>query len=140
MRPRILLYEARAGLIIPHPTGVVYQAQVCGHCCMQLDLEGAFVPLDAERFEDALDAWFTGPKYNGSGAMQGLDAEDADRIEEILRAWRPAGFPVTVDRAQLGESFEAWVHVVIHGDDDPSLFSGFGPYPRPAVLTWKNSD
>jgi hypothetical protein len=139
-----LLYEAGAGLVIPHPTGVIYQTQACGVCCMQPELEGVFVPLDADQVSDALHAWFTGPKYGGSGAMRGLDTEDADRIEEVLRGWRPYGFPVSVDREQLRESFEAWVHVVLHDDEDPSLlgalFSGFGPYPRRAVLTWPNSD
>lgn len=140
MRPRILLYDAGAGLVIPHPTGVIYQTQACGNCCMQPELEGVFVPFDDEQIGDALYAWFTGPKHNGSGAMLGLDTEDADRIDEVLRSWCPAGKPVTVDRAQLADSFEAWVHVVIHDEELPGLFRGFGPYPRPAVLTWMNSD
>jgi hypothetical protein len=107
---------------------------------MQPEIEGVFVPLEAEQANDALVAWFTGPKYSGSGAMLGLDAEDADRIDEILRTLRPAGFAATVDRAQLRDSVEAWVHVVIHDEVALSLFSGFGPYPRSAVLTWVNSD
>jgi hypothetical protein len=140
MRPRILLYEAGLGLVIPYTTGVIYQTQACGVCCMQPELEGVFVPLDAQQANEALYAWFIGPKYVGGGAMLGLDAEDADHIDGLLRALRPAGIAVTVDRAQLRDSFEAWVHVVIHDEDSMSLFSGFGPYPRPAVLTWMNSD
>jgi hypothetical protein len=141
MRPRILLYEAGVGLIIPHPTGVIYQTQAGGTCCLQPELEGASVPFDGEQVNEALYAWFTRPTYGDSGPTRGIYAEDADRIDEVLRAWRPTGLPVTVDRARLDESVEAWVHVVIHGDESPppSLFSGFGPYPRPAVLTWTNS-
>ncbi|MDI1444498.1 DUF6210 family protein [Polyangium sp. 6x1] len=48
---------------------------------------------------------------------------------------------ITVDRARLADSHEAWVWALVTSDgDDLAGFSGFGPYPRPAVLTWSNSD
>lgn len=140
MLPKIELCEAGAGLLIPHPSGVVYQAQARGFSCEQVELEGVFVPFGDPRLGPPLEAWFEGPKYQGSGARHGLDLEDADQIDRVLRAWHPERIAVTVDRARLRDSFEAWVHVVIHGDDEPYPFSGFGPYPRTAVLTWTNSD
>jgi hypothetical protein len=70
--------------------------------------------------------------------MLGLDDADADLIDSILQDRRFDG--VTVDRARLTESHEAWVHVIVARESDLALFSGFGPYPHPAILTWPNSD
>ena len=73
--------------------------------------------------------------------------------EEILRAWRAyEHFPVTIDRARLADSCEAWIHVVLQGEDAgapvqtlsgaalPGIYGGFAPYPHGAALTWPNSD
>jgi hypothetical protein len=105
---------------------------------MQPEVEGVFVPFDAEDGWLALAAHFEGPKYMGSGAMRGLDREDADLIDRVLRDCHVAG--IVVDRTRLGDSHEAWVHVVIEGEADGSSFTGFGPYPRAGILTWPNSD
>jgi hypothetical protein len=54
MRAKLSLYDAGLGLIIEHPTGVIYSNQTGGNFCLQPELEGAFVPLDAPTAEDQL--------------------------------------------------------------------------------------
>jgi hypothetical protein len=136
----IRLHDAGLGLIIEHPSGVFFTNQTRGVCCDHPEIEGVFVPLDAEASWLRLNAHFEGPKYRGTGAMHGLDEEDAVFIESVLRDGR-IGVPVMVDRSRLDDSHEAWVHVLIEGETEPfPTISGFGPYPRRGVLTWPNSD
>ncbi|MGK3996973.1 DUF6210 family protein [Sorangium sp. So ce1024] len=139
MTALVRLHDAGLGIIIQHPSGVLYTNQTCGHCCLQPELEGVYVPFDAEESWLRLNAYFEGPRYGGTGAMHGLDDEDAAFIESVLRDGR-VGVPLVVDRSRLKESHEAWVHVLIEGEESFSLASGFGPYPRRGVLTWPNSD
>ncbi len=134
---KITLYEAGLGLIVAHPSGVVYSNQTMGHFCMQPEIEGVFVPFDAEPTWEKLSAYFEGPKYAGTGAMKGLDREDAGFVDAVIRKALP-DCSLVVDRSRLGDSHEAWVHVLIRADG--GLFEGFGPYPHPGVLTWPNSD
>jgi hypothetical protein len=138
MKPLVCLYDAGLGLVFPWPSGVMYANQACGHACLQPEVEGVFVPFDAEESWARLSEYFEGPKYLGSGAMRGLDVEDADFIDRILRDLRQG--QVITDRVRLVESHEAWVHVIVEAEMDGSLFTGLGPYPRPAILTWPNSD
>ncbi|KYG09597.1 hypothetical protein BE21_16980 [Sorangium cellulosum] len=140
MTARIRLYDAGLGVILQHPSGVLYTNQTRGVCCAQPEMEGVFVPFDAEESWLRLNAYFVGPKYEGTGAMQGLDDEDATFIESVVRDAR-TGVPLIVDRSRLKESHEAWVHVLIEGEAEKiGVVSGFGPYPRRGVLTWPNSD
>jgi len=91
--------------------------------------------------ENDLWDYFTGPHWKGTGATNGLQAEDADFIDGLLQ--KVSLFPtIQVDRSRLRDCHEAWVHVTISGDEpcDPPLFGGFAPYPRPGILTWQNSD
>jgi hypothetical protein len=147
----IRLYEfIGLGLIIVAKSGVRYTNQTGGHCCCQPEVEGFFVPLRNDLTLDPvsllgpepdLDAYFTGPKYAGSGATCGLDVEDAFEINKIL-AKHQLSQVISVDNTRLTDSHEAWIYVSIINEDDgvaPS-FSGFGPYPRSGVLTWTNSD
>jgi hypothetical protein len=76
-----------------------------------------------------------------NGSHPGLKEEDADFIDNLLQRVRL--FPaIRVDRSRLAESHEAWVHVTIAGEEPGPhpVFEGFGPYPRPEILTWPNSD
>lgn len=134
MRAKLSLYDAGLGLIIEHPTGVIYSNQTGGNFCLQPELEGAFVPLDAPAVEDQLYAWFT----QGDGHPIRLPMSDADRVDEILRDAHLAP-TIVVDRERLAESSEAWIYVLLQ-ETEFSVFSGFGPYPRRGVLTWANSD
>jgi len=151
MKPVIELWEGVGfGLIIEWPSGVLFSNQTGGTSTLHPQAEGAFVPLrnDCERDgnrllspESELLAYFEGPKHRGTGATQGLDPDDADFIGSVLSRWRLP--QVSVDRARLAESHEAWVHVLIHGDaggDGELPLQGFAPYPRTGILTWSNSD
>lgn len=92
--------------------------------------------------ENELLEYFTGAKHQGSGALNGLDMEDVEFLEGVLKTWCLSDC-VEIDRTKLGDSHEAWVHVLITGDEQGSglgEFCGFGPYPRPAILTWTNSN
>jgi len=88
-------------------------------------------------------AYFVGPKHCGAGATSGLDSGDADFIDDVLSRSGLDGV-IKVDRKQLDRSHEAWVHVIIEADEsddtDLAMFASFGPYPRPGILTWANSD
>jgi len=151
--PIVHLYQsAGIGLIVPAPTGIRYSNQTAGTYCEHPVVEGFYVPLRNESEEGAFDGprsrefkspehalveYFCGRKYEGTGATHGIDDEDADAIEAIL-----AGYfldeVLRVDRSRMAESTEAWIYVVVLKDDH--VFDGCGPYPRRAVLTWKNSD
>lgn len=153
MKPQLQLYDSiGTGIILAFPSGVAYSNQTGGTSCLSPTMEGVFVPLrndyqlpDGPMMspEIELTRYFEGPKYRGSGATCGIDSADADFIDSIfgrVRLW-----PVlSVDRARLAESHEAWIHVVVSGDESPdtdlAIFAGFTPYPRNGVLTWCNSD
>jgi hypothetical protein len=70
--------------------------------------------------------------------MHGIDREDADFIDGVIVEAKLGG-RLLVDRARLDASHEAWIHVVIDGQEN-AQYEGFGPYPRGGVLTWPNSD
>ncbi len=152
-KPTIRLYDAvGTGLIIGWKSGVMISNQTGGTSCLQPEMEGIYVPLRNDYLLDGLvfespeielSVYFRGPKHRGSGAVSGLDVMDADFIDGVLQRVNLSR-SVMVDRDQLRHSHEAWVHVVLTDDesDIPGLASvaNFGPYPRPAILTWCNSD
>jgi hypothetical protein len=148
MKPTVRLWESCGlGLILASPTGVLYTNQTGGYACLQPTLEGAFVPLcDGGRVsggppdpEARLLGYFLGDKHRGQGAVNGLDLDDADFIDETLNR---ASFPqsIRVDRRRLHDSHEAWVWVIVCESETGGLFEGFGEVPRSGVLTWGNSD
>jgi hypothetical protein len=138
------------GLIISWPSGIVFSNQTGGTSCLAPEYEGVFVSIrndctEKERVlispENELFTYFTGPKWRGTGATRGIKEDDADFVDNVLQ--RATLFPtVQVDRERLAQSHEAWVHVIVAGNEpgDPPLFVGFDPYPRLGVLTWQNSD
>lgn len=153
MKPTIRLYDTvGTGVILQFPSGVMVSNQTGGTYCLQPEVEGVYVPLrndyllEGLRFESPeleLTKYFCGPKHGGAGAIGGLDSEDADFIDEILRRHNLA-VAISVDRKRLDQSHEAWVHVVIKAsesdDEDLAQFASFDPYPRRGILTWANSD
>ncbi len=135
-KPVILLYELfGVGLIIPWPSGVIYQGQVGGHYCLPFQEEGVFVPLETHTFKESkeLQDYFTGPKWGG-WCGEGIDDETADFIDRTLAPLRVDEF-IKVDRSRLRESVEAWVYVDV--PTEPYLS---GLTPCKAILTWNNSD
>lgn len=140
-------------LIISHPTGIIYVNQAGGTACLQPGYEGALVPFGNDvalegnvlmGFQEALETHFTGPKHGGGGATSGLDDEDAEVIDAIF-ADTAYGSWFKVDRHRLKDSMEAWVHVIVRGDEGaggevPDICRGLGPFTKAAVLIWMNSD
>lgn len=139
---RILLWHIdRPFLIVEHASGVQYQNQVNGVVNWQGEIEGVLaplrVPLEVAEHLAAL------PYPQGIG---GISSEIADSIDSLMSSTNTTNF-LKVDRAQLGESCEAWIYVLIespeHGQwkQDGGYFGsvyGFGP--TRGVLTWPNSD
>lgn len=149
-KPVVELWQAVGfGAIVSFPSGVLYSNQTGGNMCMHPEIEGIYIPLANDCLipentlvgpEIDLYAYFDGPKHCGTGATRGLDAEDATFIDSVLSRYRLSDFLV-VDRSRLKDSHEAWVWGIVTGEQGVRCgFSGIGPYPRAAVLTWSNTD
>ena len=152
-KPIIQIYDSvGTGLIICCESGIVITNQTGGTSCLHPEIEGVFVPLRNDYVEETgkfmspeleLTKHFEGFKHGGAGATSGIDEEDAEFIESVLKRVRLFP-PISVDRGKLKKSHEAWIHVLISGDesDDPDLsaFAHFAPYPRSGIFTWANSD
>ena len=126
------------GVIVSHPSGVVFTNQVGGYACQHPVIEGVFIPLNRPGLQTALDQYFFyGPKWEGH-CYRGIDEETATVLDHLL-AGHPMTRGIAVDRARLADSVEAWIHVIItpHRDGEDAL-TGFDG--RTAVLTWENSD
>lgn len=130
-------------LLVSHPTGVTFRHQCGGLSCHQREREGFLLPLtvvEAGRVTGAeaqkqLDAHFyRGPKYKGGRCYSGMDDEDAELVDGLLR-W------LVVDRTRLPECVEAWVPLVMEDPDSPCLPYCYGSAPNAeVVLIWENSD
>lgn len=137
------------GLILGFPSGIRFTTQTGGTACLQPECEGVYVPLrNAVSLSDhrllspetALNSYFTGPKHRGTGATGGLDDDDVSFLEKVLSDARLDTI-LAIDLGRLQESHEAWIHVLVHREESKyPVFAGLGPYPRPGVLTWTNSD
>lgn len=138
----INLYQFEGiGLIVSHPTGVLYSNQTGGYACLSPKLEGAFVPLTNPLVnqQEKLEEYFTGSKWKGH-CYNNIDKETADFVDAIL-ALSHLTSRLKVNRDKLNESHEAWIHVVILPDnreEDLQEFSGFAS--NLGILTWENSD
>ena len=132
------------GLIIERECGIWYSNQTEGTCCSHPRIEGVYIPVGNEcdefgKFYSAdpqLQAYFGGPKYNGTGARDGLDREDLEMLQELLDSLFDK--KVVLDESRAHESREAWVWVQVLGDTD--FFKGFQPFPRQGIFTWTNTD
>lgn len=131
------------GMILLLPTGVTYSNQAGGLTCHHPQAEGCFVPLSdrSGALVRQLTEHFTGPKWVGY-CSNGIDDETANLIDHLLNELPPAfEVPISVDRARMAESQEAWVYVQV-GAPPPGqpvpIVEGLAPCE--AVLTWLNSD
>ena len=141
-KPVIRLWHLTSpGLIISHPSGVIYSNQTGGYACDHPEMEWVFVPLadpDVDQYAE-LDRHFTGPKWGGH-CYSGIDEETAAFVDGVL-ATSYMTRRLTVNRDKLDVSDEAWIHVIIaphEGENDIHEFHG---YPSGVgVLTWPNSE
>ncbi len=143
MAIEIDLYGIDVAVVVAWPSGIVYSNQANGVACDHFSQEGILIPAalyfaaDGTRYDRDLTAHFQKRAFN-RGA---LEVEDADALDTIL-ASADTLFAVCVDRSKLGESFEAWVHVIIDRRADPRPYDPPPslPYPCTGVLVWENSD
>jgi len=136
------------GLIINHPTGILISNQTGGTACIQSFTEGVYLPLcndysiDTHKFispEIELTEYFTNEKYNDTGAINGIDIDDAQHITKIISKFGLQNF-IKIDIEKLQQSHEAWIYVTIYPDNNNiSLLNNFD-YPLKGILTWCNSD
>jgi hypothetical protein len=132
-------------LIIESSTGISYTNQTGGTSCLQPYVEGVLVPFENDhdldyRFislEIDLHKYFHW-KWGTTGATSGISEEDADALDQMLKDRKIIDW-FAVNRDQLKNSHEAWIHVTVKSDH-VFYCHGFGPYPRPGILTWANSD
>lgn len=152
-------------LIVKWPVGCAYFNQTGGHTCQQSWAEGILVPIPApsSSTEDHLYEMFGPASKYGGHCADGIDQEDADRIDALLATHHHAFQGeriIWVDRERLGDSWEAWVHVRIGphprrpprlpltlggpaplGSNENAFFWPFFGLPSDeAILTWTNSD
>jgi hypothetical protein len=132
-KPRIRIWETDGlGLILIRETGVIVQNQTGGVACTQSETEGIFVPLQTDAHE--IQTFFAD--------YETLDSAAADFLDEFFHRDGNGNLRfLSVDRARLNESLEAWVYVnVAQPDGDPrlNLIQGFGK--TGGILTWSNSD
>jgi Family of unknown function (DUF6210) len=140
---RVLLYDIEtAYIVIECSSGVVYQNQVGGQICFQAELEGVLAPLNARPESANMLTERVFPQ-----GLQGIDPNTADFLDELFRKDLGMAF-LTVDRARLADSWEAWIYVRIgHVPDsvnttDQDRYSGalYGFSGSQGVITWPNSD
>ena len=127
------------GLIIQYPSGIFYQNQTGGTCCLYPEFEGVYVPLENDESSSPgrdLSNYFE-RIYAGSGAIGLLDSKDAKFIDSVFKNWQ-IDFLIT-DWEKLKDSHEAWIHVKVL-EPEHSQFTGLAPYPREGIITWPNSD
>jgi hypothetical protein len=123
------------GLIVNFPSGVIYTNQVAGYACLHPKAEGVFVPLPV----DAGRSGIYSLQQHFRGGWRPIGVSDADIVDGILK--RNGYSYLEVNRSKLGESYEAWINVLIGRASEggwPSPAEGFEG--RTGVLTWQNSD
>lgn len=135
------------GLIIRYPTGILISNQTGGYACLHPAIEGIYLPLSNDYMETTkqflspeieLMEYFIGDKYQGTGAVKGIDKEDVEKITVILTKYGLHHF-IKIDLELLSESHESWIYVNILADKEVALLKNF-KFPLKGVLTWANSD
>lgn len=144
LKPKLTLYDAVGmGIIIQYPTGVIYCNQVGGSACLQMELEGIYLPVgnDIEvpskallSPENELTAYFNSKDPDGASGL--LRSEDEKPINTILSKYQCDFIKVDPDRLNL--SYEAWIYISITPENN-SLMTGFSECLT-GILTWNNSD
>jgi len=140
--------HAYLGVVVSHPTGVVYRQQCGGVECLERSLEGYFVLLGGASFDmeqgrlrsEGLTAPFhqRGCRYGGS-PHDGTPQLPPDRLAALRRLveaipyWTPSKRGdddvrghLRLDEDRVLELVEAWVPVITPDG--------------PGVLTWPNRD
>ena len=136
----IRLWSIRSPVIlVPRKTGVTYTNQTCGTGCRQDEMEGFAIPISDEfddaDYEQGLDFRICQLFPDGSSGL--IDLKLAEKIQSILASY-PESKWIKINFARLEESYEAWLHVTLH-ENEEYVTAGL-PEGQEAILTWHNSD
>lgn len=147
-KPVITIYDTvGTGIIIAFPTGIIVSNQTGGTACLHPKIEGIYLPLANDYNEKsygfispeiALNNYFNGDTYQGTGTTEGIDGTDAKAINAILEK-TGLGSSIEVDMQKLAQSHEVWIRITIKNNVS-GLLNGFKTYPLHGVLTWNNND
>ena len=127
------------GLILKMPSAVCFSNQCAGTGCFHPEVEGVLIPLPEKLDKSetkALESFFPGDW----STLAELEVESFNALLNTIGL----DFLAT-DEAELENSYEAWVHVLVDasrqpyaGDRTAATFDGFRS--ERGVLTWQNSD
>lgn len=139
-KPLVELCEfSGIGLLVEYPSGIRYTNQIGGYACLHPEVEGIFIPLTNSLVsqQEKLKRFFTGPKWKGH-CDHGIDKETADFVEAVLtESFCTAA--IRVNQQRLADSYEAWIHVIVSPDGQPSeMWRGLNNMN--GIITWENSD
>ena len=136
------LQPPRPMLLIPWPSGVVFEVQTNGMLCFQMQTEGICLPLGPGEWLEphlfelhpgccALHGDLDPELFSGE---EGLEEQEATALDTLFQECH---LSLAVNRLRRKESCEAWVHVQITTNNDLMLqaFSG-----RDGILIWQNCD
>ena len=129
-------------LLIPWPSGVLFEIQTNGVLCFPMQVEGLCLPLDQGEWLEpyvfdlhpgccALRGDLDPELFSGE---EGLQEQEASALDALFHECHLA---LAVNRLRCQESCEAWVHVQIIPNTDLML-KGFGE--REGILIWQNCD
>ncbi len=148
-KPQIEIWDSVGlGIIIELPTGILISNQTGGTACLHPKIEGVFLPLSNDYSKNTkeflspeieLTNYFLGSKYNGNGAIKGIDIDDVNTINSIISKFGLDSL-IEIDVNRLAESHEAWIRIKINKSEKIKLIKGIHNYPLSGILTWSNSD
>ena len=124
------------GLIILHPSGVLYTNQVGGHGCFHPEVEGVFLPLKTCENRTELKSL----EEHFKGSWDSLNEFEANLVDTVLQKSGQDLSWISVDRSRLKDSFEAWVYVKLNPKKTHAHESLTGFDGSLGILTWPNSD
>ena len=114
--------EISSGIIVEHPTGVLYTNQTGGYSTNHPEKEGFLIPFDHDISH--VGCW-------GVWTQEDLDTLDTDLTWLHLHR----------DKERWEYAEEAWVPVILNGNWKDSDGSGnLGLVGKKAWLTWENCD
>ncbi len=134
------------GIIVQYNTGVYFSNQTGGSNCLHPKIEGFYLPLCNDYNKDLkflspeieLSEYFE-KKYKGYGAIDGIDDEDINFINNILKNYKLDEF-IRLDLNKRINSHEAWIYVLISNNDKNYLINNLNESELEGVLVWSNSD
>lgn len=124
------------GLIIQHPSGVLYSNQVGGHGCFHPEVEGVFFPLQTDINRSELNTL----EQHFRGSWDALNEFGANLVDTVLQKSGRNLSWISVDPSRLNDSFEAWVYVKLKPKKTKMDERLVGFDEAVGVLTWPNSD